>query len=284
MGFSPTQTARFLQCQTKWGLTREGWVPRAVYKNRIAAIAGQAFHAWAETYYRANREDPGPLVAQAAFDSGVEELRAQGFTIYADTEIATYSGLLLGAVQHYPKHDPIPKTWMLDAFEEELPDGSRIDMGGRTQHGVPFCLDFKSTTWCKPDGIQARLREYEHSWQLHHYAEVYGAKLGEPVRQVHIVLVAFAPEFSATLGTFYLDPELADWWKQSAQSTWQAMQAKVETPLHALPMAAEHGDKWGRCEYYDACFKFGRDPELMQSGYLHIERRKTGGVTENQAG
>ncbi len=281
MSFSPTQTARYCRCPTKWWLTREGWTPQAVYKNRIAAIAGQAFHAWAEQYYRSNRELVSPLVAQAAFDDGIVELQEQGHTIYAEEELVQYPAVLEQGVKLYPKHDPIPKSWELLAFEAELGDGSRLDLGGRNAYGRPFCLDFKTTMWCKPDDVQARLREYLYSWQCYHYAHRYGQHLGEPVTQFQIVFVVFRPVFQVVMQTFEIESEVMEWWLRSASQYWTAMDRLKDEPLVQIPMDVEHYDKWGKCEFYDACFKYGRDPELMKAHYIQIERRKTGGTTEN---
>lgn len=278
MSFSPTQTARYRRCPTKWWLTREGWTPRAVYKNRIAAVAGQSFHAWAEQYYRSNRSDTSPLIAQAAFEGGIEELRAHGHELYADDELTSYPALLEQGVKLYPANDPIPKSWELLAFEEELEDGARIDLGGRNANGRPFCLDFKTTMWCKPDDIPNRLNEYAYSWQCYHYADAYGRKLGEPVNQFCIVFIVFRPVFTVVLRTFEIEPEVMEWWQNSAGQYWNEMQALKDEPLNMIPMDVEHYDKWGKCEFYDACFKYGKDPELMDAHYIQIERRKTGGV------
>lgn len=279
MSYSPTQTARYRRCPTKWYLTREGWTPRAVYKNRIAAVAGQAFHAWAEQYYHSGRKEISPLVAQAAFDSGIEELREHGHEIYADDELRQYPAYLEEGIKQYPKNDPIPNIWELLAFEDELGDGSRMDLGGRNQYGTPFCLDFKTTMWCKPDDIQKRLNEYLYSWQCYHYADKYGKKLGEPVKQFHIALVVFRPVFTVVLQTFEIEPEVMEWWRKSADLYWIQMSKMEDWPIKNIPMDVEHHDKWGKCEFYDFCFKYGREESLADAAYIKIDRPKTGGLS-----
>ncbi|NGZ94911.1 MAG: hypothetical protein CV089_02050 [Nitrospira sp. WS110] len=259
----------------KWWMHRAGYVSKYVNQGDLSSSFGDAFHNWGARYYLAGRDPRIPLKPSLdIWESRVQELRDSGRRI--DDEkgfILKAPQLLADATALYAKIDPIPKTWTVSAIEATLAERCRIDIGGTDQWGVPFYWDFKTTGNCRATDENKRRDEFECSWQMLHYAWAYGQAIGKDVHRFWVCYIILGPKLKILCWDYAVDPETLAWWKQSAEYYWTLMEEAEKSGTNlTVPMCAEHFKKFGKCEYFDGCFRLKRDPNLMNQGYIRIEK------------
>jgi hypothetical protein len=184
------------------------------------------------------------------------------------------------AVELYMTNNPL-KTWRLLQSEKtyEQHGRCRIDVLADPLDGLgPAVVDYKLKAKLDPEWLDSEIDKHAHTQQRFHYQWATNAK------RFYIVLVVLAGnrkritpyvKLSAPFGASpYYDSGL--WLKDTKLLWWQMDQAKQLSDGQGLSPggSAVHEDKWGPCEFEDACLAHALDEQAMSIQYVKIERSK----------
>lgn len=289
--FSPSATETFSKCPRKWALNRAGWKPRTIQYPELCAVLGDGFSASMNLLNSMLIEGVVTLprteilaVGQAAMSDKLAAYLEAGRRIHTkDEEFADLLPLRLEqAVNLYIDHNPL-KDWKLLQSEKtyEQHGRCRIDVLADPLDSLgPAVVDYKLKVKLDPEWLDAEIDKHAKTQQRFHYQWATGAK------RFYIVLVVLAGnrkkitpyvKLSAPFGASpYYDSGL---WHQDAMAQWYFMAtAKAELergrPMYAIPGSQVHEDKWGPCEFEDACLTHVLDEKAMAVQYVQIQRSK----------
>lgn len=275
--YSPSQTARYLECPTKRALTAEGWASRTAGKRELGGVLGTAFAAGMAAWRGGVpnvKEWVGEWTETTARDE-LASLAADGLLIgaYDQAQADAIPARAARAVEFYTKNDPIPPEWRIVAVEQICDESNaRPDLVLDDGRG-PAPLDFKVKlqVWGRTSDDRERNRAewhrgLEYWWQMHHYADALGAD------HYYICHVEVEPKPRVDLIPHEIHPETARRWRESAAVTWARMAAEDRDEV-PTPFAAVHTTRYGDCEYLRACLEHHLDVEKMARDYVRRPRR-----------
>ena len=214
-------------------------------------------------------------------DAALLEWERMGFSVANDTETNSLGRMvsrLDKGLSKYIAKDPIPSRWRIVDVEKDLGEAAgyaRPDLIVRDDVGLAV-VDYKLRVKLPAEWRVKAVQEYAHSNQMLHYASFVGEAYGEPISRFYIGLGVLEPNFLFDLLTYPIHEETLKIWRQATQVVWGHMESEDKGEVPPF-MAAEHSDRYGRCEYYKACFDHHYDPYLMNRDYLHVERVKRHG-------
>lgn len=290
--YSPSRTEDFLFCPAYYMLKHvHGWQPATYGKPEIAMALGRGVGAGLSFYYTHDRlgvpvppladglqppvPDAAVRVGLAATDAALAELDATGRVCisYAQEDLDHVRPRVTRAIARIIERDPIPRDWTILGTEVTLPDHGycKIDLPVRDPKNLAV-VDFKTKRYIRADQLTKERRELAHKWQQLHYAWAYGEAMGEQVTRFWIMLVVLEPKFDVHFWPYDIHPEHLKGWIVSARQTWADMDAteRGERPPVQRP---NHFDKYGACEFYDACFTYHYDEGAMVQDYIQVKRK-----------
>lgn len=273
--YSPSQTVSWLRCPVKWMLERQGWRTRTITRRDIGAVLGTAFGAGVEEFYKtAHTQDPRgatpTVVAEVTATEEIDKLGRAGCVWLPGDEIntTTLPKIAAKAVGKYTTKDPLPTTWTILDIQRSLPDHgyARPDLIVRSHTGQLGVIDLKFKRTLAAQYRQRTIEEYRHSWQMNHYAWAVGEVYGEPVGFYVTILTLLEPRFEPIFDPVPVDPEALAFWLAGARGAWHQMELMERGETQPW-IANDHSDRYGRCEFYGACFSCKLDEGLMQEEY-----------------
>ena len=279
--FSPSQTADYLFCPMYRWLKQEGWRERKVNARDIGAALGRSFATGIASYNVACRDHAsigsGTKVAEAVsaglseLDTTIKEMvntRNVGDQEAALTALPTR---LERALSKSIEYDPIPPTWEKRDMEFVLPDSgnSRIDLGcwdGQTSVVVDYKLRLRLDSRYR----MAEVKRLQRNWQMLHYTFFYGQYLKKPVDRYIVLLTVLEPKFEILpidLTTVWVTEEELAQWHAFAKQVWADMAAE-DSGERLTRGKTECENRFGPCEFVDACWNWHYDESLMNSKYV----------------
>jgi hypothetical protein len=251
-----------------------------------AACLGKAFAAGVAVHntLRKNGAPNGDAAATEAIigtakhllDAEIKAWEAMGLAFAADTELNSLQRVttrLENALRKYILKDPLPKGWEIVAVEDDLGEEAghaRPDLIVRDESGLAG-YDYKCRTRLPAEWRMKAINEFAQSNQMLHYSHFVSKKYGEPVSRYYIGLAVLEPSFHFDSLPFPVHEESLKMWYAGAERVWKLMEEE-DAGLVEPFMAAEHSDKFGRCEFYKACFEHHYDPYLMLRDYHHVPK------------
>lgn len=286
--FSPSQTSNWMRCPMYRALRREGWVSKYAKKKDLAAIIGTSFAAGVGVYNNLRKEHEQQALSLdkkaatlAAMGSAFSVLQQQMDQLEASNRIidlpfndSMYLQQMRDrvgkGVTNYIKNEPIPPTWRIVDVEREFPEHgkARPDLVVRDDLGLAV-VDYKTKVELKAFYVAKTLQEYQNSHQQYHYAWAGEQIYGEPIHRYYIALTIFEP-WSVHLVPYEVQPEALALWQQSSAQVWDFM-AREDAGETKPFLSDRHADNFGQCDYYNACFKWRYDPELMKQDYINLK-------------
>lgn len=272
-----TGTMLFKKCPMEWWLRQQGWEPKVVGAKEVASCLGTGFHVAADHLMHTPADVEGAQeLARTSLIANVSALHNSGRVIKPDIKAdlealpvrLTNAVKCLGANLHI-----LTDHYETVATELTLPEAgsTTIDLVLRDRRsGELAILDWKcktfSRTWYKTEFLE----DFAQSWQLKHYCWGYGEQTGEAVSHFILGLMDMTGKPALELYDYYAHEDDMHQWLVSAKRAWLDMDAvlKGERPPS---QAAEHRSRFGRCDYYNACFIYGYDEDRMEVDYINIK-------------
>lgn len=270
-------------------LSREGWKLRDQGKPLLAQIVGKSIAAGLGIYngYRKTQEHAGIAItdrteisktamsaAYAVMASEIQAIETTGYVLNmtSDDFLQTMEDRVGRSIVQYVMNDPLDPTYRI--IDVETPLGieygdSRPDLVIQDADGYAV-LDYKTTSDFKKMYEQSNLAKYANSHQMNHYVWACSEYYQKPIEKYYICMIYTQP-VKISMHPFSVHPEALQLWLQATKAKWNEM-ARVEKGEERPWMAAEHGDRFGECEMYGACFRYRLDPQLMTHKYVKVER------------
>ena len=276
--YSPSQTKLFMECPQKWLISRRhGWQRKWLRKGDVAACVGQLIGKVLATGEDAAR-------VEADFTAMMQAKQQQGFIIEDDVwaKFDSYRPVLPKVINKYltspGRIDPAWTGIQLEYNVSTTDDhNAYIDVCGIEADGSHFIWDFKCKMYLKSTDQASELLSYRQDWQMMHYGWFYWKKTGVLPSRYYIGMPVLGPTPAFVggndpqgLGIFSYDEHALQAWYDSACIWWQMMEQCEQQDW--APMSAQHTGRYGNCEYYDACFTYHQQPDMMTSGYIQIQR------------
>ena len=262
--YPPRETEQFLVCPTLWWLHKQGYRPRVrVWEPN--QLIGQAIQAGLTTHYLGLGQDPS--------HRALEVLR----TGYVEQDRETLEGLSTLVRRGMKVALESPQMDGLSVVDAEVTIGSRRpDVIFRGSDGL-VVDDNKVSRSLESGRIEARLAEYDHSWQLLDYAYHVQEHFGEPVVAARFHLIILSPRAQAIIHSIPLSPERLAQWHRSAEQVWLLMH-RIEhgllQPWMNLQACTNRGLHYGkRCGFYEACHDLEGDETRFSALYDVEEAR-----------
>jgi hypothetical protein len=289
--FSPSATETHSKCPRKWALNRAGWKPRIIQYPELCAVLGDGFSVSMNLLNSLIIEGvttlPRPeilAIGQRAMSDKLATYLDAGRRIHTkDEAFADLLPLRLEqAVNLYIDNNPL-KDWRIIQSEKtyEQHGRCRIDVLADPLDSLgPAVVDYKLKAKLDPEWLDVEIDKHAKTQQRFHYQWATGAK------RFYIILVVLAGnrkkitpyiKISAPFGASpYYDSGL---WLEDAESLWYRMgqdkQVLAFSPdIRNIDGSAVHEDKWGPCEFEDACMTHALDEAAMNVQYVKIERSK----------
>jgi hypothetical protein len=274
--WSPSATKQFLFCPVYWRLNREGWVGRDygkldAYGARGSGVA-KAIELWNQTSdlegsieglrVEITNEWEKRLVPQRAWGAPAKPEPTLAQMIREATEcFVAYTN---APVDHY---DIVETEY---TFKDH--GNARADAIIRLRNGKLIPLDYKVKAKAYTPWLEYKIREdFRNSWQMLHYCWALSEEQGRLVDEYAILILWHDKKPKIEYVPYAVDSFRLEQWYKSAVNAWARMNDIVEGRSEPTE-AAEHGDKFGPCVFEAACLQHRRDPELMASDYLQIQR------------
>jgi hypothetical protein len=268
-------------------LQQQKYVSKYAAKPAVSRWMGTAMAAGLEEYNK--RRMTNTLLPGVLFNTSfpvwcdeIERFRRAGGVITDETFESRVPPLMERALTHYANHDVVPQNWTIHSVEHVFEHGghARADLIVIDEDGyAPLDYKMKESLYVKPgetrDAARARtLLEYDNDWQLKHY--VWGVRrfIGQPCNHYYIVLGELSPKPTYTLQRFDVSERAMQQWIDAAHSWWGVMQDSESDIINLPRMSPVHDNKYGKCEFYDACITYELDPTKFQHKYIQVERRK----------
>lgn len=209
----------------------------------------------------------------------------QGFIIEDEVwaKFDQYHKQLHKVIEKYQKSPSrVPDSWII-GNEYNVGDGkdhnAYIDLLLKEPTGETSIWDFKCKMYLKSESFAGEMLTYRQDWQLMHYGYFYWQQSGILPARYYIGMPVLGPTPAfvggidiSSLGVYSYSKDQLERWHDSA-CAWWALMEQCENQQWA-PMSASHTGRYGNCEYYDACFTHQQNPDMMQGGYIQVERSR----------
>lgn len=260
--YSPTLTKKWLTCPYIYQLDQQ-WVPKVPSKKHLSAIVGTVFHIGAACWRETECVEWALTAMKYRIQFEAEQAVSIGWQSVAH-DLEEWWPAVQKALQYLATHDVVPAGWVVTESEARLTINGQytctVDAVMRNDTQRLGFFDYK--THLEQDSKYAAkdVLQWEHDWQMMQCAWA----LWEVERQLPIlfaiVRVVFKP-LSITWHPFPVKPQALYRWIDGAARVWQVMAttAPYETNNHLT--------QYGKCDYYDACLLYNREPQLMQIAY-----------------
>lgn len=275
-------------------LYKEGWRPKHIGIPTLAGIIGKAIALGLGVYnnYRKQLEDKGRQidsladferadVTKYAMDVALrhanDELKdiEKGDYIWhnnAESYFQTVQDRIGGTIFKYIQADPIKPTSRIIAAEYNFgPEygNAQADLI-LSEDGEKRILDYKTASQYRAQYHASDMEKYRDLFQVFHYAWSWQDMHHETISQYYICHLV-TQGYRCELLPFYINPEALTLWHQTAREYWSIM-GDIESGVRNPWMVAEHSDKWGKCEMYEACFKYRFDEQAMKARYTKVAK------------
>lgn len=284
--YSPSSTKTYAFCPMARSLQQQRYTSKYAGKKEVAKWMGTAMAAGLETINRYRKDGTfqnHPFDnALAAWQQGIDAFRKAGGVVTDETFESRIPPLLSRALDIYSRQYPLPNGWQIHSVEHVFEHGgnARADLIVIDEDGyAPVDYKMKESLYVKPgetrDAARARtLLEYDNDWQLKHYIWAIRRFLGQPCNHYYIVLGELSPRATYTLQRFNVSERVMQQWTESAYGWWGDMYDTDSDYINVPRMSPVHDNKYGKCEFYDACITYELDPVKFQHKYIQVERRR----------
>ncbi len=290
--FSPTQTARAMQCPMKNALYKEGWRPKHIGIPTLAATVGKAIALGLGVYnnYRMQLEQKGrqidsitpderETVSKYAMDVGLrhasdilEDIEKGEYIWHTNTDsyFRTVQERIGQTLVKYIASDPIAPEHRIVAVEHDLGSeygSARIDLVFK-EGDENRILDYKTASTYRAQYHELDMEKYRDLFQTYHYAWSWQDKYKEQIDQYYICHL-ITQGYKCDLRPYPISQESLSLWYQATSQFWPVMES-IENGTMNPWMAAVHEDKWGQCEFKDACFRYKFEEQAMKAKYVKV--------------
>ncbi len=285
--YSPSSTKSYAFCPMKRHLEHKGLTSKYAAKKEVSKWMGVAMAAGLEHFNKIRIGPDGDYlhpfeIAFQTWNDEITRFRAAGGVVTDETFESRIPPLMQRALEHYVKTSPISVMWQIHSIEHvfEHAGNARADLIVIDDEGyAPVDYKMKETLYVKPgetrDAARARtLLEYDHDWQQHHYVWAIRRFMGQPCNHYYICLGELAPKPVFTLQRFDVSERAIQLWIDAAHGWWADMYDTDIDMINAPRMSPVHDNKFGKCEFYDACVTYELDQERYKHKYITVERRR----------
>lgn len=264
MIYSPTQTETYIFCPMYRALRQEGWRGKVIGPREVGAALGKAFAVGMAAH---NTGDGDALsTGLTSLEEEVKQLEGGDLSI-----INALPARLTKAITNSIAYDPIPSSWEKRHVEFTLPNSgdSRIDLGcwdGQSSVVVDYKLRLKLDSRYR----MAEIRRLHRSWQMLHYTFFYQQYLKQEIDRYIVILAVLEPRFEIIpldLTTVWVTSEELEQWYSFAKQTWSDMEAE-DKGERVVRGKTECENRFGQCEFVDACWAWHYDESLMGQKYI----------------
>ena len=268
--FSPSQTKIYLQCPLKWYLRYMNRYESQYFTHKdIAGVVGSAFSVYTEFLQLGH--DSALERAKDCYSDRMKRLQETRECVDTARQYLMTAEDRLERLCNLFKNTPvIPASWDLFDQERVFPTwgGSRVDVLYETSMGVTGVLDYKTRGRIQKNQVEKTKREFATSDQMYHYCAMVSHELDVTVEQFSICILTLEPRPYIDLWQFRIRPEFLKVWVAGRKQVWTDMQAIKDGDRVPYP-AAEHEDKYGKCEMYNICFRHDFDQgEVSKEFYV----------------
>ena len=255
-------------------LRQERWRGRIIGPREVGAALGKSFAAGIASYNTKSSVDEAVASGLATLDTTVKEMVSNGYsTGPQEASIAALPARLTRAITKSIENDPIPPSWEKRHVEFTLPESgaSRIDLGCWDGQGS-VVVDYKLRLRLDSRFRLAEIKRLRRSWQLLHYTFFYQQFLAQTINRYIVILTVLEPKFEIIpldLTTVWITPEELEQWHSFAKQVWSDMEAE-DKGERVVRGKTECENRFGRCEFEDACWTWHYDEGLMASKYIKI--------------
>lgn len=276
--YSPSDTKLFIECPTKWQLSKlweqtGEWSPKFIY----GLAVGRAFEVWLPEAFLGNLTlDVALSEADDMVDGGWIEndaWTAEALKIIIHKGIIAATKTTLATMLKQERFISVEDRLGKAEFEKGAARMDLITMRDNTM----IVTDHKTKLRGKQDYIDKDLLASEHEWQFWDYAyrvlQCYKPK--DLIYRVHIGVLTPTPKWFTQ--ETRIPEAMLDRWHVGAMDVWEAMENAYNAPSSPLPMHLQNCEsKYGKCEFYEACHTCNLDEARIEAFYNRKEvRRKT---------
>ena len=268
--YSPHETKLFIECPTKWRLSKQWepvgeWSPKFIY----GLAVGKAFEIWLPRVFN------GDLLAMedslAAADAIVDEGWVENDAWTADAlKVVIHKGIIAATkstIAGWLKQEEFVSVEDRLGKGEFEKGAARMDLITK-RDGQYIVTDHKVKLRSRADYIEKDLIQSEHEWQFWDYAwrvsQHYNT--GPLIYRVHIgVLTPTAKWYEHETN---IPLELLQRWAEGARIKWEEMEVAYGRPDMLLPMHLTNcTTRYGKCEFYEACHTCGLNEDRIATFY-----------------
>ena len=267
--FSPSQTAIYKECPLAWFMRYNYKYESRTYNHKeIAGCVGTAFSEYQEFLPGGHEQ-----ALDKAMDSLLHRLSVLKETRELSEKAVAYERTATDRLEKFVKlfrtTIVIPSGWTLYDRERAFDrwGRARVDSLYETSMGDNGVLDWKTRGRLQANQRDKAQREFATSNQLYHYCAMASHELQLDFNQFSICILTLEPKPWIALWQYRVKREFLKVWIAGRIQDWQDMDAIKRGERIPSP-ATEHENKYGKCQYHDACFKHGLDTDLIQQDFI----------------
>lgn len=289
--FRTTETITFRQCPTKWWYARNGWRGKSYGSRDVAAAIGTAIHAGTAHIDRCDMRGESVSLTYLneslprTLENHLDALAKYGPESQAAATMMTKAhDKYARAIEVYYESQPLEPYEIIEV-ELTMPNygGTTLDRAVVRSDGAVGVIDLKTRRFSSDYYKRKFLDEFAQSWQMKHYSWAYEERSGRNVTWYGVLLCDLrkaTPTYE--VHEFPYDEVTKQRWRASAFQTWEDMDATLNG-RRPLVMAAECHDRYGRCEFFRACYVHHGDTTKMLNDYVREGNEKQQHGIDNDA-
>ena len=153
--------------------------------------------------------------------------------------------------------------------ERAFPDhgNCRVDSMYETSMGEIGVLDFKTRGRIQANQRDKARRDFATSDQMYHYSFAASEEYGTPVTQFSILILTLEPKPWVDLWQYRVKPEYMKIWIAGRRQDWADMD-EIKAGNRVPTPASVHENKFGRCPFYNVCFKHNYVTEHIDQEFI----------------
>lgn len=262
---SPSRTKAWLFCPWLVKLRDDGWRSRHLLKRDLSAVLGNILHVGLACWHETDSIAWARTAANYRYAYEVQVSSELGLSDLVRAIEEHYAPMMLALV-YAMTHSVLPAAWTTLEAEMRLQAYGPciLDLVLQTPIGVTF-LDYKTRIKQDAQYDAEWAAQYEIDSQVYHYAWSLEQYLERPITHYAVVLLVILPRPRMKLFTFPVHRTTMEMWLGMASGAWRDIHEANGIP----PRENEtHMDGRWKCEMYDACVLYHRDPNLMRVSYV----------------